>query len=117
VTVVLTGCGGGTSSSPTTTSTTATAGTNVRVLARFTILESGAVTPPVVTIPAHVALELAVVSRAGRPHAAVLHIPGAKQLTVPAHATAEQLIPALPTGTYVLSIDGRPRGALHVRAG
>jgi hypothetical protein len=102
---------------PATTSSTATAGTNVRVLARFTLLESGAVTPQVVSVPSRIPLELAVVSRAGRTHFARLHIPGAKRLTVPAHGTAEQLIPALPNGSYPLDIDGRRRGALHVRAG
>jgi hypothetical protein len=89
----------------------------VRVLARFTITKSGAVSPPAVNVPAHVPLELAVVSRAGRAHTAVLRIPGARPLTVPAHATAEQLVPALPNGAYALSLDGRPRAALHVRAG
>jgi hypothetical protein len=89
----------------------------VRVLARFTILASGAVSPSAVTVPAHIPLELAVVSGAGRAHSAVLRIPGAKPLSVPAHGTAEQLIPALPAGTYALSLDGRPRAALHVRAG
>jgi hypothetical protein len=116
VTVLLTACGAGAASTPSATSNTATAGTNVRVLARFTILQSGAVTPSTVNVPAHIALELAVVSHDGRAHTVVLHIPGARPLTVPAHGTAEQLIPALPAGAYPLSLDGRRRGTLRVRA-
>ena len=112
MTVLLIGCGG--RRSP--TSITATAGTNVRLPARFTILASGRLSPPAVTVPAHVALELVVVSQSGRAHRALLHIPDARPLTVPPKGPAEQLIGALPAGTYPLSIDGRPRGTLRVRA-
>ena len=101
---------------PSTTASTATAGTNVRVLARFTILKGGAVSPSTATVPADVPIELAVVSRDGRAHRAVLHIPAEKELIVPAHGTAERLIPGLPVGTYALGIDGMPRGSVHARA-
>lgn len=114
MTVLLTGCGASASSTPSATSSTATAGTNVRLPARFTILPSGAVSPSAVAVRAHSPLELIVVSGDGRAHRALLHIPGAKQLRVPANGPAEQLVPALPAGTYPLSIDGRPRGALYV---
>jgi hypothetical protein len=117
VTVLLTGCGGSARSTPRATSSTATAGTNVRLAARFTILPSGALSPSVVAVPARVPIELIVVSSDGRAHRAVLHIRGAKQLTVPPKVPAEQLVPALPTGSYPLSIDGRRRGELHVVAG
>ena len=110
--VLLAGCGGGRSR----TSSTAGAGTNVRLPARFTILPSGRLSQPTVSVLAHIPLELIVVSRDGRAHRAELHIQAAHPLTVPANRPAEQLIPALPPGTYPLSIDGRRRGALRVRA-
>jgi hypothetical protein len=117
VTVLLSGCGAGAAPTPSATATTPAAGTNVRVAARFTIVQSGALSPPAVTVPAQIPLELAVVSKDGRAHGVRLGIPGAKRLTVPANTLAEQLLPALPPGTYAVSIDGRPRATLRVRAG
>ena len=105
-------CGG--SRSP--ASNTATGGTNVRLPARFTILPSGSLSPRTRIVPAHIALELIVVSQDRRAHRALLHIPAAQEITVPPQGRVEQLIPALPPGTYPLSIDGSPRGALRVRA-
>jgi hypothetical protein len=114
VTVLLTGCGASASSTPSATSSTATAGINVRLPARFTILPGGSLNPSVVAVQAQVPLELIVISGDGRAHRALLHITGAKQLTVPPHGPAEQLVPALPAGSYPLSIDGRRRGELVV---
>ncbi len=69
------------------------------------------------TVPAHIPLELIVVSQDGRAHRARLDTPASRSISVPPNGRAEQLLPALPSGTYRLSIDGKPRGALHVRAG
>ena len=110
--VLLAGCGGSRSR----TASTADAGTNVRLPARFTILPSGRLSQPTVNVLAHIPLELILVSQDGRAHRAELHIPAARPLTVPANRPAEQLIPALPPGTYPVTIDGRRRGAVRVRA-
>jgi hypothetical protein len=112
VTVLLMGCGA--PSTPSASSSTATAGTNVRVLARFTVLRSGALSPPTVTVPAHIPIELVVIAADGRAHRALLHIPNPRPLAVPKSRPAEQLIPALPRGSYPLDIDGRRRGTLRV---
>jgi hypothetical protein len=138
VTVLLAACGGGgastpsaasstasaasstasaTSSTPSATSSTPSAGTNVRLAAPFTILDGGAVTPAVVTVRAQIPLELVVDSRDGRGHRARLDTPASPPIVVPAHGRAEQLLPALPAGSYRLIVDGRPRAALRVRAG
>ena len=131
VTVVLAGCGAGATSTPSATSSTAgatsstaggtssapSAGTNVRLAARFTILPSGAVSPAVLTVRAQIPLELILVSRDGRGHRARLDIPASPPVAVPANGQVEQLLPALSAGTYRLIIDGRPRAALRVRAG
>lgn len=85
----------------------------MRLPARFTILASGRLSRPTVTVPAHIPLELIVLSRDGRIHRVLLHSPGARPLTVRPNGRDEQLIPALPAGTYPLSIDGRSEGALR----
>jgi len=125
VTVFLAGCGGGASStqsaatSPATSPATSTAraGTNVRLAAPFTIQDGGAVSPAVLTVRAQIPLELIVVSRDGRAHRARLDTPASPPISVPANGRVEQLLPALGAGTYRLIVDGRPRAALHLRAG
>jgi hypothetical protein len=90
--------------------TTATGGVNVRVPARFTIRADGSVTPPTVTIPADLPVELIVVSNR-RPHRIALR---ATTLTVRPHAQAEALIDGLAAGSYPLEVDGVPKAVLRI---
>ena len=127
VTVFLAACGTGvtstpsatsssasaTSSSASATSSTPSAGTNVRLAARFTIRAGGAVSPAVLTVRAQIPLELIVVSRDGRGHRVRLDTPASPPISVPANGQVEQLLPALPRGSYALIVDGRPRAMLH----
>ena len=110
MTVLLTGCGASASS----TSSTPTAGINVRLPARFTILASGAVSPRTVSTKAQIPLELIVVSMDGRVHRARLDTPASKPIRVPPNGLVEQLLPALPAGSYNLIVDGQPRAVLRV---
>jgi hypothetical protein len=93
-----------------TTASTPTGAINVRVPARFTILPGGSVSPPTVTIPAHLPVELVVVSN-GATHRIAL---GSTKLTVRAHARAEALIDGLRTGSYPLNVDGAPKAVLTI---
>jgi hypothetical protein len=86
---------------------------NVRVPARFTILPGGAVSPPTVTIPAHLPVELIVVSN-GQPHRITLRTPRPTILTVRPHAQAEALIDGLRTGSYPVNVDGAPKAVLTI---
>jgi hypothetical protein len=101
---------------PSTTSTTKTAAStptgsiNVRVPARFTIAADGSVTPPTITVPAHLPVELIVVSN-GQPHRISLRT---TTLTVKPHAQAEALIDGLKAGSYPLKVDGAPKGVLTI---
>ncbi len=93
-----------------TTATTTTGSINVRVPARFTILPTGAVTPPTVTIPAHLPIELIVVSN-GEAHRITLRT---TTIAVKAHAQAEKLIDGLKAGSYPLEIDGTAKAVLTI---
>jgi hypothetical protein len=110
MTVLLTGCGASASS----TSSTPTAGINVRLPARFTILASSAVSPRTVRTKAQIPLELIVVAKDGRAHRARLDTPASKPIRVPPNGLVEQLLPALPAGSYNLIVDGLPRAVLRV---
>jgi hypothetical protein len=95
----------------TTTKKTATTGSiNVRVPARFTILPTGSVTPPTVTIPADLPVELIVVSDA-QPHRITLR---KTAISVKAHGQAEALIDGLKPGSYPLKVDGAPKAVLTI---
>jgi hypothetical protein len=94
----------------TASSTTTTGAINVRVPARFTIQPGGSVTPSTITIPAHLPVELIVVSNA-RAHRITLR---STSLTVAPHAQAEALIDGLRAGSYPLHIDGAARALLTI---
>jgi hypothetical protein len=76
------------------------------VPATFTVLTAGKVEPPSISIPAHFAIELTVVSGDGRPHQAVLRTTKPYPLSVPAHARASVLVPGQRAGQYALDVDG-----------
>jgi hypothetical protein len=80
------------------------------VPARFTILASGSVTPPTITIPAHLPVELIVISN-GQAHRIGLR---STKLSVQPHAQAEALIDGLKAGSYPLKVDGAPRAVLTI---
>ncbi|MBV9604060.1 MAG: hypothetical protein JO027_03070 [Solirubrobacterales bacterium] len=89
---------------------TPTGAINVRVPARFTIAADGSVTPPTITIPAHLPVELIVVSKL-QAHRVRLRT---TTLTVPANRQAEALIDHLPVGSYPLFVDREPRALLVI---
>jgi hypothetical protein len=86
----------------------------VRLPATFTVLTTGALSPPTVTAPSRIPVLLTVVSGDGRAHRAVLHSPVPHELTIPARGRASVLVTGLKDGRYALDIDGAPRGALVV---
>lgn len=97
-------------STTTTATTTPTGSINVRVPARFTIAADGSISPATVTIPAHLPVELIVVSN-GQPHRISLRT---TTLTVKPHAQAEALIDGLKAGSYPLKVDGAPKAVLTI---
>ena len=87
---------------------------NARVPATFTIAPGGSLNPPTITAPAHLPVQVTVISGDGRAHTAVLHTPTVYVLAVPARGHASVLIADLKVGRYALDIDGAPRGALVI---
>jgi hypothetical protein len=74
------------------------------------------VTPPTISVPAHFAVELTVVSRDGRAHQTVLRTIKPYPLSVPAHGRASVRIPAPRLGQYALDVDGARRATLVIGA-
>ena len=71
-------------------------------------------TPPTISSPAHIPVQLTVVSGDGRSHRVVLRTPTPHVLSVPAHGHATVLITGLKLGHYALDVDGTARGALVI---
>ncbi len=88
--------------------------TNARVPATFTIGSGGRLSPPAVSAPAFLAVQLTVVSQDSRSHQVLVRTPTPHPLAVPAHGHASVLIPGLRAGRYPLEIDGASRGALSI---
>ena len=90
------------------------AGAGARIRAQFTIRRGGAVSPRQITVPAHIPVELSVVSHDGRAHRVLLRAPGARPFTVPAHGQASRRFNRLAAGVYTLAIDGAKKAALDI---
>ena len=85
--------------------------TNARVPATY-VIRAGKVSPPVITVPAFLAIELTAVSADGRAHRVTLQARPAVTLSVPAGGRASTLVPGLPAAQYKLQVDGTPQARL-----
>jgi hypothetical protein len=83
----------------------------VRVPAAFTAA-GGRLTPPTITVPPFLAVEVALTSGDGKPHRLTLQTPVPHTLTAPAGRRAAIRIPGLRAGRYPVLLDGRSAGAL-----
>lgn len=104
----------GTKTASTRPQTTTTGASGVRLPATFTIHAPGGLTPPSVTAPTGVPIELTVISGDGKAHHVVLKAPRTRTLTVPAGAQASTVITGLAKGQYPLQVDGTTRGTLVI---
>src|SRR5437588_677290 len=89
-----------------------TGGTNVRGPANFTISAGGKLSPPAITSPAFVAIELTFASGDGRGHRVVVRTPAPQTLLVPAGGRKSVKIAGLRQGSYPIAIDGAVKGSL-----
>ena len=95
----------------------ATGGTppeDARIPATYTIVSGGSLNPPTITAPAHIPVQVTVVSGDGRSHEVVLRTEPPRALAVPADGRATVLIAGLRVGRYTLDVDSKPRGGLAI---
>jgi hypothetical protein len=86
----------------------------VRTPAAFTIA-GGKLTPPGVTVPPFVAIEVSAVATDGKPHVLVLQLPPSTHvLRVPAQGRASLRIAGVRAGRYGITLDGRIAGGIVV---
>jgi hypothetical protein len=84
----------------------------VRVPASFVVTQSGRLTPPTITVPPFLAVEISIRSDDGRPHTLVLQTTQPHTLQVAAGRRAAVRIAGLRAGRYAVTLDGRRAGAL-----
>ena len=87
---------------------------SARIPATFTIVPGGSLNPPTITAPAHIPVQVTVVSGDGRSHTVLLGTPTRYVLAVPAHGRASVLVADLRIGRYALEVDGTSRGVLVI---
>jgi hypothetical protein len=108
-----------TTESPTTTAPPAAGGGEepVHVPATFIFKPGGRVSPPTVTVPAFIAVEITLASRDGRAHALVLNAGRPYRLAVGPGGRSKVKLPGLRAGTYRLRPVGGGPGATLVAGG
>ena len=85
--------------------------THARVPATY-VIRGGKVSPPAISVPAFLAIQLTAVSADGKGHRVTLQARSGVTLNVPAGGRASQLVPGLPSAQYKLQVDGVARGTL-----
>jgi hypothetical protein len=86
----------------------------VRVPASYVIRSGGKLNPPVVTVPAFLAVQLSVASGDGSAHTVLVKTPSPHTLEVPAHGRKAILIGGQKAGQYAIVVDGKPAGSLTI---
>lgn len=84
----------------------------IRVPAYFVVAPGGRLTPPTITVPPFLAVEVSVLASDGRAHRLVVQTTPPHALQVAAGAREAVRIPGLRAGRYPVTLDGRRAGAL-----
>ena len=90
--------------------------TNVRIPAAFVIRAGGVVTPPLISAPANVTIELQLHNEDARPHRVQLSVAHFASISVPAGASRTTEVTGAPKGTYRLLVDGAAKARIVVGA-
>jgi hypothetical protein len=90
--------------------------TNVRIPAAFTIAAQGAMTPPLISVPPNVTIELHLRNQDSKAHRVQLSVAHFASISVPAGASKTTDVAGVPKGDYRLLIDGAPRARIVVGA-
>jgi hypothetical protein len=90
--------------------------TDVRIPAAFVIRAGGVVSPPLISAPANVTIELQLHNEDAKAHRVTLSVPHFGGVAVPAHATRTTDVTGAPKGTYRLLVDGAARARIVVGA-
>jgi hypothetical protein len=91
-----------------------TAAVHARLPATFTIGSGGTLSPPSVSAPSGVAIDLTVISGDGRAHRVLLGTRPSRSLSVPAGGRASILVSGLRNGSYPIEVDGATHGTVVI---
>jgi hypothetical protein len=90
--------------------------TDVRIPAAFIIRAGGAVTPPLISAPPNVTIQLQMHNEDSQSHRVQLSVAHFGGLEVPAHGTATVEVTGVRKGTYRLLVDGAAKARILVGA-
>ena len=88
----------------------------MRIPAAFTIAAQGAVTPPLISVPPKVTIELALRNQDSRAHRVQLSVAHFPAVSVPAGGSKTTDVSGVAKGDYRLLVDGAPKARIVVGA-
>ena len=84
--------------------------------ATYTVLSSGALSPPTISIPTGYTVELTFIDKGSARVHAIVHTPKPVDIVAPPGGDSYLLVSHLPKGTYAIDINGVARGSLVIGA-
>jgi hypothetical protein len=85
-----------------------------RVPATFTVLSTGALSPPTVSVPVGYVVQVTFIDHGSATAHAIVHTPRPLDIVAPPGGDGFLLVSRLPKGTYAIDINGKMRGALVI---
>jgi hypothetical protein len=84
------------------------------VPATFTILSSGAISPPTISVPVGYIVQVTFIDHGSTTAHAIVHTPKPLDIVAPPGGDAFLLVSRLPKGTYPIEVNGTTRGSLTI---
>ncbi len=85
-----------------------------RVPATFTVLSSGALSPPTISVPVGYVVQVTFIDHGSTTAHAIVHTPRPLSIVAPPGGDAYLLVSHLPKGTYPIDVNGTARGSLTI---
>jgi hypothetical protein len=85
-----------------------------RVPATYTVLSTGALSPPTVSVPVGYVVQVTFIDHGSATAHVIVHTPKPLDIVAPPGGDAYLLVSRLPKGTYTIDVNGKTRGALVI---
>jgi hypothetical protein len=82
------------------------------VPATFTVLSSGAISPPTISVPVGYVVQVTFIDHGSTTAHVIVHTPKPLSIVAPPGGDAYRLVSHLPKGTYPIEVNGTTRGSL-----
>ncbi len=84
--------------------------------ATFTVLSSGAISPPTISVPVGYVVQVTFIDHGSTTAHVIVHTPKPLDIVAPPGGDGFLLVSRLPKGTYPIQVNGATRGSLTIGA-